>query len=125
MQRIWSACLLMSPLLSAGCHPSGQHGHTSVLGIRHASYSNGVTDVVQLWRDGTYQQDVRDGTGKTISHMGQWHIDENKQVEVAGWMNPESIALKRPDAGTSRPDVILVAPLSFFQKPRVPINVGY
>lgn len=109
MHKVWSICLLILPMLAAGCHSSGQHGHTSVLGIRHASYSNGVTDVVQLWRDGTYQQDVRDGTGKTISHTGKWHIDENRQVEVAGWMNPESIALKRPDAGTSRPDVILRA----------------
>ncbi len=118
-------CLLLLPILAAGCHSTGLHGSTSVLGVRHASYSNGVTDVVQLWHGGTYQQNVRDKKGNTISHMGKWHIDENKQVEVAGWMNPESIALKRVDAGTSRPDVILVAPLSLFRKPPLPVNVGY
>lgn len=125
MRVSWPIYLLLFPALIAGCHSSGSYRKTSVLGIRHTSYSNGVTDVVQLWRDGTYQQDIRDGEGKTISHMGKWHIDENKQVEVAGWMDPKAVAMKRPDAGVSRPDVILVAPLSYFLKPRVPINVGY
>lgn len=96
-----------------------------MLGVRHASYSDGVTDVVQLRHDGTYQQDVRDKKGNTISHLGKWHLDENKQVEVAGWVNPESVAQKKADAGTSRPDVILVAPLSLFRKPPAPINVRY
>ena len=57
--------------------------------------------------------------------MGKWHFDENKRVEVVGWMDPKAIAMKRPDAGISRPDVILLAPLFYFQEPRVPINVGY
>ena len=125
MRGLWPICLLLFAASVAGCHSSGLHGNTTVLGTRHASYANGVTDVVQLWRDGTYQQDIRDGTGKTISHMGKWHIDENKQVEVAGWMDPKAVAMKRPDAGASRPDVILIAPQSYFLKPRVPINVGY
>ena len=123
MRTSWLFCLLL-PVLAAGCQSASLH-ETSVLGVRHASYSNGVTDVVQLWRDGTYQQDIRDKKGNTISHTGEWHVDKNRLVEVAGWMDPESVALKRADAGTSRPDVILVAPMSFFKKPRVPINVGY
>ena len=125
MRVLRPVCLLLFPALVTGCHPSGLHGNTSVLGIHHASYSNGVTDVVQLWRDGTYQQDIRDGAGKTTSHRGKWHFDANKRVEVAGWMDPKAIAMKRPDAGISRPDVILLAPLFYFQKPRVPINVKY
>jgi len=98
MRLVWPVCFLMSPFLVTGCHSSGQYGHTSVIGTRHASYSNGVTDVVQLWRDGTYQQDVRDGTGKTISHMGQWHIDEN---EVPDGASPE-VSERRRLAATGK-----------------------
>jgi hypothetical protein len=111
--------LIPLPFLSGCVH------HTSVLGTYQTSCSRGVTENIQLWRDGTYQQEVRDRSGKTLAHRGTWRTRQNQDIEVLGWMNPRSIALGLPNAGTSRPDVILVAPLVSFAKPKVPINVGY
>ncbi len=104
---------------------SGCAQHTTVLGTYRASYPNRVTESIQLWRDGTYQQDIGDKTGKVIEHTGQWRMGQHEQVEVPGWMDPNSIALGRPDAGISRPDIIFLAPLADFQKPQKPINVVY
>ena len=104
---------------------SGCVQHTTLLGTYRASYPNSVRESIQIWRDGTYQQDISDKTGKTIEHTGQWQMGQHEQVEVSGWMDPNSIAYARQDAGTSRSDIIFLAPLSAFQKPQKPINIAY
>jgi hypothetical protein len=112
--------LLVMPLLVSGCVK-----HTTVLGTYHASTATGVTDDIQLWQDGTYQQTVQKQNGQITEHLGQWRIGENQQVEVAGWIDPKAVALGLPGAAASRPDIVFLAPLSRFQKPKVPINVAY
>jgi hypothetical protein len=114
---------IVLPLISACLSECVQH--TTVLGTYYASYPNSVAESIQLWRDGTYDQNIGDKTGQVIEHTGQWRIGQHGQVEVPGWIDPDSIALGRPDAGASRSDIIFLAPLADFRQPQKPINAAY